>query len=140
MRHAKEAGLVVGAVCNAYHRYVDNNLPLLGLHQDLDFSVLSYELNVAKPSPQIYEAAVRRASSACRLIHGAKQPPIMPAEVLHVGDDLHKDFLAARACGMRALLLDPTGDVRHEELGPADVVRSLADVPARVDDMLVLHD
>ena len=38
MRHAKESGLVVGAVCNAYHRYVDNNLPLLGAAATRDSS------------------------------------------------------------------------------------------------------
>ena len=136
MRHAKEAGLVVGAVCNAYHRYVDNNLPLLGLHRDLDFAALSYEFDAAKPDAALYLAAARRASTACRLLHGADQPEVKPGEVLHVGDDLRKDFLAARACGMRALLLDPSGEAEHEELSKDDVVASLAEVPARIDALL----
>ena len=133
MRHAKEAGLVVGAVCNAYHRYVDNNLPLLGLHRDLDFSVLSYEFDCAKPDERLFLAAARRATTACRLLHGTEQPEIAPHEMLHVGDDLHKDFLAAKACGMRALLLDPKGEAVHAELSPEEVVSSLAEVPARID-------
>jgi FMN phosphatase YigB (HAD superfamily) len=78
MRYAKESGLVVGAVCNAYHRYVDNNLPLLGLHRDLDFAVLSHELNSAKPDAAIFEAAARRASAAGRLLHDAALPEIAP--------------------------------------------------------------
>ena len=78
MRHAKESGLVVGAVCNAYHRYVDNNLPLLGLHRDLDFAVVSHEINSAKPDAPIFEVAARRASAAARLLHDAALPPIAP--------------------------------------------------------------
>ena len=42
MRHAKEQQLVVGAVSNVYPRYVDQNLPLLGLHHDLDCATISY--------------------------------------------------------------------------------------------------
>jgi FMN phosphatase YigB (HAD superfamily) len=53
-----------------------------------------------------------------------------------VGDDLHNDFLAARACGQRALLYDPKGEAEHPELAPEDVVRSLAEVPARIDQLL----
>lgn len=135
MRHAKESGLVVGAVCNAYHRYVDNNLPLLGLHRDLDFAVVSHEINSAKPDAPIFEAAARRASAAARLLHDAALPPIAPDQVLHVGDDLHNDFLAARACGQRALLYDPKGEAEHPDLAPEDVVRSLAEVPAKIDQL-----
>lgn len=49
---------------------------------------------------------------------------------------LHNDYLAARACGMHALLLDPTGSAAHDELPPDAVVSSLADVPAKVDLLL----
>ena len=44
MRHAKARGLIVGAVSNVYPRYVDQNLPLLGLHRDLDFAATSYDV------------------------------------------------------------------------------------------------
>lgn len=55
----------------------------------------------------------------------------MPPQVLHVGDDLKKDYLAAKAAGMQALLFDPQGKysaVESEELEAGDVIRSLDEV------------
>lgn len=137
MRHAKQRGLTVGAVCNAYHRYVDNNLPLLGLHADLDFSALSLEVGVAKPDPKLFDAARLRASHASRLLYGRELPEIAPHEMLHVGDDLTNDYLAAKACGMHALLLDPKRVAAHDSLTPDDVISSLAEVPAKIDALTV---
>ena len=136
MRHAKEAGLVVGAVCNAYHRYVDANLPLLGLHHDLDFSAISYEVGAAKPDPALFAVARQRATHARRLLHGRELPEIQPEEMLHIGDDLRNDYLAARACGMQAILLDPKGEASHEDLPPSAVVKSLGEVPAKIDELM----
>ena len=51
MRHAKDRGLIVGAVSNVYPRYVDTNLPLLGLHRDLDFAATSYDVILPARSP-----------------------------------------------------------------------------------------
>ena len=139
MRHAKERGLVVGACSNVYHRYVDQNLPLLGLHNDLDFAATSYELNVAKPDAEIFLAAVRKASHVAKLQYGA-QMAILPEEVLHVGDDLQKDYLAAKRVGMHALLFDPKGTAQpHAELAPGDVIRSLDEVPMKIDELMAAY-
>ena len=51
---------------------------LKGLHRDLDFAVVSHEINSAKPDAPIFEAAARRASAAARLLHDAALPPIAP--------------------------------------------------------------
>ncbi|EOD27480.1 hypothetical protein EMIHUDRAFT_235679 [Emiliania huxleyi CCMP1516] len=152
MRHAKErglvvstehSGLVVGVCSNVYPRYVDQNLPLLGLHRDLDFAATSYEAGALKPSRDVFDAAARKASHVNRLLHGRTQPDVAPGQahtVLHVGDDLEKDYLAARAVGMHALLFDPDGkaaDPAAERGVPAsDVIRSLAEVPSRIDELL----
>lgn len=137
MRHAKEQGLVVGACSNVYHRYVDANLPLLGLHKDLDFAAISYELNVAKPNTAIFHEASRKASHCSRLLYGSGQPDISPSEMLHVGDDFKKDYLAAKDAGFHALLFDPKGKAEvHEELAPSDVIQSLDQVPRRIDELL----
>jgi len=140
MRHAKARGLIVGAVSNVYPRYVDQNLPLLGLHRDLDFAATSYDVGVAKPDAALFHEACRRASHVSRLLaDDNEQPSITPNQVLHVGDDLKKDYLAAKAAGMQALLFDPKGKysaVDSEELDPSDVIRSLDEVPGKVDALL----
>lgn len=140
MRHAKEAGLVVGALSNVYPRYVDQNLPLLGLHTDLDFAATSHEFGVKKPEPALFEAALTRASHAARLLAADPTlPDIQPGELLHVGDDLNNDYLAAKAFGARALLFDPEGEAGDDaQLDKDDVVRSLREVSGRVDGLLAL--
>ena len=142
-----------------------------------DFAVTSYEFGVAKPDPDLFLHAAKRATAACRLIHGADQvkrhkgtcisphislylpsnlpvtpcispnlrvPPsqeeISPDQVLHVGDNLDNDFLAAKAAGMRALLYDPAGEAAKSADGsvisPGEIVTSLAEVPAKIDEMM----
>lgn len=61
----------------------------IGLGSYFAASVSAHELGVGKPDPRIYLEACRRA--------GAR-----PAEVLHVGDDLHLDVHAARDAGLRS--------------------------------------
>ena len=136
MQHAKKSGLVVGTISNVYPRYVDQNLPLLGLHRDLDFATTSREVGVLKPDPAIFADALRRASHVRRLLY-AEEAPLRPDEMLHVGDDLQKDYLAARRAGLRALLYDPKGMAgTHADLSSDDVIRSLDEVPARLDSIL----
>ena len=170
MRHAKRRGLIVGGVDNLYSRYVDNNLPAVGLHEHLDFAVLSHELDVAKPDAGIFEAAAHRAAHASRLLLGAHDAPLepttslhgawdaarlerdeglaacwcgrdgvaplAPAQMLHVGSSLEDDYLAAKRCGMHALLLDPKRRHAHAELQGGDVLGSLAELPERIDALL----
>jgi len=141
MRHAKQRGLVVGVCSNVYPRYVDQNLPLLGLHHDLDFAAISYELGEMKPSRAVFDEAARRASHVSQLLHGSELEDVAPEQVLHVGDDVKKDYLAARAAGMQALLFDPAGKITadaaaEQGVPPSDVIRSLDEVPGRIDTLM----
>ena len=79
-----EIGLVVGVCSNVYPRYVDQNLPLLGLHRDLDFAATSYEAGALKPSRDVFDAAARKASHVNRLLHGRTQPDVAPGQVYTV--------------------------------------------------------
>lgn len=64
----------------------------IGIGRFFSASVSAHALGVAKPDPRIY-------LEACRLADAA------PAEVLHVGDDLHLDVRAAREAGLQAAWL-----------------------------------
>ena len=121
---------------NVYPRYVDQNLPLLGLHHNLDFATISSEVGEQKPSRVMFDEAVKRASHVSRLLHGSELPDVAPEQMLHVGDDLQKDYLAAKALGMRALLFDPKGTADSDDLLPSEVIRSLDEVPAKIDELL----
>ena len=53
-------------------------------------------------------------------------------QVLHIGDDIKKDYLAAKAAGMRALLFDPDGKYSGadsaEQLDASEVIHTLDEV------------
>ncbi|KAF6136587.1 hypothetical protein GIB67_016043 [Kingdonia uniflora] len=59
-----------------------------------DFGVFSGLEGIEKPDPSIYELALARAGN------------IAPAEALHIGDSMRKDYTPARSIGMHGLLLD----------------------------------
>jgi len=61
----------------------------IGLARFFAASVSAHEVGFGKPDPRIYLEACRRAGA-------------QPAEVLHVGDDLHLDVHAARDAGLRS--------------------------------------
>ncbi len=68
-----------------------------GLAEHLDGAVSSAEAGARKPDPAIFKPALALAGCA-------------PEEALHVGDTAEEDVDAARAAGIRVLLLDRDGD------------------------------
>ena len=90
-----------------------------------------------KPNPKIFDVTLEKANVAREVLYGADTAPIGSNDVLHVGNSLSKDFVGARAAGMRAVLLDRFGrDEPHEESregtrwreAGASVVHDLSDV------------
>ncbi|KAG8044170.1 hypothetical protein GUJ93_ZPchr0040g33515 [Zizania palustris] len=96
LRWLRNNGCAVGIVSNAESRYKDVILPALGLNQgsEWDFGVFSGIAGVEKPDGRMYEAALEMAGG------------VAPAEALHIGDSMRKDYAPARGAGMHALLLD----------------------------------
>lgn len=96
----------------------DSSLPDLLAAHDLArrFSavLVSARERTGKPAPEIFHRACARLG-------------VTPEEALHVGDSLEEDFEAARAAGLRAVLLDRTG--RHPEISPR--VTTLAQLEVR---------
>jgi putative hydrolase of the HAD superfamily len=75
-----------------------------GLAEHLDGAVSSAEAGARKPDPAIFEPALALAGCA-------------PREALHVGDTREEDVDAARAAGIRALLIDRDGNGDVASLG-----------------------
>jgi HAD superfamily hydrolase (TIGR01458 family) len=76
---------------------------------------------IGKPAPAMFEAALAALDAA-------------PTDGVMVGDDLHNDVLAARALGLRGVLVR-TGKYRNDQLErspeqPDAVIDSIADLPA----------
>ncbi|MFN8558751.1 MAG: HAD-IA family hydrolase [Dehalococcoidia bacterium] len=89
----------------------------LGLEFHFDFVVTSAAVGYAKPSPEIFRAAVARAG-------------LPPRECLYVGDTYLHDVIGARVAGLSPVLVDRDGAAP-----PIDcpVVRSLDGIFALLD-------
>ena len=91
----RSAGYKLALVSNFDSR-IEQVLVSLNLSIWFDAVVFSSRAGVPKPHPGIYERALAELD-------------VEPAETLHVGDDLIKDWEAARAVGMDAILIDRNG-------------------------------
>jgi len=89
--HLEKIGVKKAIVSN-FDRRLLQILSGLGVLDRFDVVVLSNDLGVSKPSREIFE-------------HAAEQLGLFPAEILHVGDDLHCDWDGAVYAGMQAMLV-----------------------------------
>ena len=134
LQWAHRRGIVVGVVSNADERYGDSILPMLDLADLLSFAVFSKEVGEEKPHGRIFEEAVRSAEPwlvrGDRKRWGADAAPLVPSEVLHIGNDYHKDYVGATEAGFRAVLIDRFGNGEGEEWARrgAPVFQDLIDV------------
>ena len=87
--------LKVGVLSNATERYRNEILPMLGLDCVLDeFCFLSQETGKSKPDLAAFQQVLNLNSDW------------EPDQILHIGDNLQKDYQGARLAGIHALLLD----------------------------------
>ena len=92
-------GIRVGLCSNAPYRLrsLHEQLAFLGLDSHLDAVTFSAEVGWRKPSPRIFEAAMRVLGTGA-------------ARTVMVGDSETADVAGAHAAGMRAVLLSRSGD------------------------------
>jgi putative hydrolase of the HAD superfamily len=114
LRELRAAGVRLVAASN-WDVSLHEQLERTGLRDLLDGAVSSAEAGSAKPDPAVLLRALELA--------GAE-----PGDAWHVGDDLEADVGAARAAGMRAVLIDREGALD----APAGVLRiaTLAELPS----------
>ena len=103
-------------VSNAQSLFTRPELELLGLSPWFDPTLLSSEVGVRKPGPEIFERALAAV--------GAR-----PAAALHVGDDPHADVGGGAALGMRTGLVGPAARVSDLVVAPDLRLDSVADLP-----------
>jgi len=85
---------------------------MLGLTADeLQFQCFSKDYGIEKPDSRFFMAAMKQAEDSLVLFSPncesvTESDPLLPSQVLHVGNDYAKDFEGARRAGMHAILLD----------------------------------
>ncbi len=95
LRRLKRQRLRLGLVSNAPPDTGDVVLRL-GLGRFLDCAVISGEVGVSKPNPEIFRIALSRTG-------------VPPSQAIHVGDVYEADIVGAAAAGMTGILLDRDG-------------------------------
>lgn len=110
-------GIKVAVVSN-----FDERLPLLlknlGLDHLFDVVLPSCYAGVAKPDPDIFYQALRKAN-------------VEGSEAVHVGDDYKKDYRGAKDAGLsRAFLMcrDAVALEKAAQVPPADILHNLSDL------------
>jgi putative hydrolase of the HAD superfamily len=102
-------GIKLGVVSN-FEPWLEEVLALEGVDHLFAAVAISGKLGVAKPDPEIFQAALKEAGAA-------------PEATVHVGDQPVNDVAAARALGITPVLIDrfarhpdPDGAYRVEDL------------------------
>jgi HAD superfamily hydrolase (TIGR01509 family) len=108
----KREGLLVAVISNTEDGRLRDSLAAAGLADLFDLTVDSHLVGCKKPDPAIFQIALERLG-------------VEPGEAAFVGDSYALDALAARAVGMRAILLDPL-DLHPESVCPR--IRRLGDL------------
>jgi HAD superfamily hydrolase (TIGR01509 family) len=113
----KSQGLLVAVISNTEDGRAKDSLTAAGLAERFDVIVDSHHVGLKKPDPAIFRHTLERLG-------------VEPDEAVFVGDSYAHDALAARAAGLRAVLLDPL-DLHPEAVVPR--IRALGDLlPAAV--------
>lgn len=112
---------LLGVASNGPYEQQINRLRVGGMLDFFTCCFISGEIGAAKPSPAFFSAAMERLSAFF-------PQPLLPEEVMIVGDSLTSDIKGGRDCGMRTCLYNPKGKPVPERDGPDVSVRSLAEV------------
>ncbi|KAB8071643.1 putative haloacid dehalogenase-like hydrolase [Aspergillus leporis] len=96
---------------------------------DVDLVVTSYEAGEEKPSPRIFNVALRQAKALVGL--GGGRDSLGQWTCVHVGDDYEKDYCAAIDAGWGGYFL-PRGEDRRR-LDGVNMIRSLTDLIPRLE-------
>jgi putative hydrolase of the HAD superfamily len=88
----KTRGLVTGLISNV-DKNIDDTLRRLGIASKLDVIVTSLDAGAAKPQPEIFQFAMKKADAK-------------PEKSLYIGDQYQVDMAGAKAAGMKGILLD----------------------------------
>ncbi|NLX14968.1 MAG: HAD family hydrolase [Phycisphaerales bacterium] len=127
----KTRGYRLGLVsnCSVPPLYCRQELARQGFSRLLDFAVFSSEIGFRKPSPEIYQEAIRQAFPDGR--------PADLSNVLFVGDSPAYDVSAPAALGMKTALVRcrhgiwPAAD--YDEARPYLHIDAVSDLPALLD-------
>lgn len=97
--------------------------------QDIDFCIMSYDIGVEKPHPEIFKAAISTLDSLLQSEGHCYESKDW--NLLYVGDEVAKDAKGAVQAGWDAVLLDRGAEVDAAYEGDAPGIEGVIDVEGK---------
>jgi len=110
----KDSALHMGVISN-WDNTARGLLQRHGLIEYFDHCIISSEVGVDKPDPEIFNLAMQKADAN-------------PQECIYVGDNYYDDAVGSREAGMQALILNRFGNLGVEEIDDALIIQTLAQI------------
>ncbi len=116
IHYCRQAGIRVGLISN-WDLRLRRILSGMGILDSVDAVVISAEVGIEKPNPEIFEIALKKLETS-------------PALTLHVGDTWRDDVEGAVSVGIRPVWLNPHGHPAPDGSADGhDEIRSLSELP-----------
>lgn len=86
-----------------------------GIIDFFDHCIISSEVGINKPDPEIFQVAMRKAN-------------VEPQNCLYVGDNYYDDAIGSRKAGMEVLIINRFDNLGVEEIKDAPIIQDLAQI------------
>ncbi|TMV49114.1 HAD family hydrolase [Paenibacillus mesophilus] len=116
LQHLRSLGFRLGLISN-WDESARTVLAQNGLDAELDDIIVSSEVGVEKPNPDIFRLAMDRAN-------------VTANECLYIGDNYYDDVIGSQKIGMHCLLINAYGNRGVEELSYYPIISGIHDVAA----------
>ena len=101
---------IIGTITNG-----NASLEKIGIKNFFDFEVKASDVGFMKPSPKIFEAAVKKAG--CN-----------PSEMVHIGDSYDKDIIGAKSINMNYIWLNHKKN-EYLDIEKNNIIHSISEAP-----------
>lgn len=99
----KQSGLKLGLITNGLKSDIREILQKVGLTRFFDVEIASNTIGKMKPNKEVF-------------LHALKTLDLLPNEALFVGDMIDTDYRGAKACGLKALLINRENNVKEKDV------------------------
>ena len=110
-------GYKLGIISNGDSRQQRGKLQMLGIFKHFSTVLISGDIGIAKPAPDIFHAACQEAMER-------------PDECVYVGDDFDEDAVGSRRAGMKGIWLNRDDSSHPDEVG---MIRTLNELRKHIE-------